>query len=224
MSVLKSALSAALTLLCLTMFGTQCSQAQEWKKDLPGWTKDPATWWPDPSTGLMWTGQIHAGPSTYPKVAVPGRSQFWTGLNWQQANDYCGSLHVGDFAGWRVPTLDEVKDAIVVIRVERLPGCPAADYAKHGGCRDQDLTPGGKYVALSLKGGINLFDEAMTIWTATLSQADSKSAWKVDLSPVPNEFVSMVKVAKASLPQTDSNSGWEAAQNRLIGIRFARKK
>jgi len=60
------------------------------------------------------------------------------------------------------------------------------------------LRNGGKYVALSLKGGINLFGQAMTIWTATLSQADSKSAWKVDLSPIPNEFLSLVEVTKAS--------------------------
>ena len=51
----------------------------------------------------------------------------------------------------------------------------------------------------------------MTIWTATRSQADSKSAWKVDLSPFPDEFDSLVEVTKASLPQTNSNSAWEAA-------------
>jgi hypothetical protein len=102
--------------LCLTVFCTQCCPAQEW-------TKDPTTWWPDPSTGLMWTGQVHAGPSTYPKLAIPSRSMYWTGLNWQQANDYCASLRISDFADWRLQTLDEVKDAIEIIRVNPLPVC-----------------------------------------------------------------------------------------------------
>ena len=202
---------AALALLCLAVSCTQLSQAQDWIRitQAQEWTKDPTTWWPDPSTGLMWTGQIHAGPSTYPKVAMPGRSQFYMGLNWQQANDYCASLHVGNFAGWRLPTLDEVKEAIVVIRVTSVPGCPVSAY-RHG-CRDQDLTPGKKYVGLSLKGGISLFTQDMTIWTATPSQADAKSAWKVDLVSIPNEYDSLVEVTKASLPQADSNSAWEAA-------------
>ena len=123
MSALKSGLNAALALLCLAVSCTQASQAQNWIQSLQAQEliKDPTTWWPDPSTGLMWTGQTHAGPSTYPKVAIMSRSQFFFGLSWRQANDYCASLHVGDFAGWRVPTLDEVKDAIVVIRVERTP-------------------------------------------------------------------------------------------------------
>ena len=213
MAVLKSALNAALALLCLAVSCTQVSQAQY--RLIPTyaqqWTRDPTTWWADASTGLMWTGQVHAGPSTYPKVVILRRSQYFIGLNWQQASDYCASLHTGGFAGWRVPTLDEVKAAIVVIRVNPLPVCPAADVAIHGGCRDQDLSPGAKYVALSLKGGINLFDQPITIWTATPSQADSKSAWKVDLMPIPDEFLSLVEVTKASLPQSDSNSAWEAA-------------
>ena len=212
MSILKSSLSAALAFFCLTVGGTQCCQAQqEWKKADPGWTKDATTWWPDPSTGLMWTGQIHSGPSTYPKVAIMGRSMFWYGLNWQQANDYCASLHTGGFAGWRLPTLDEVKDAIEIIRVNPLPGCPSADIAIYHGCRDQDLAPGAKYSALALRGGINLFDESMTIWTATPSQTDPKSAWTVSLEPIPNAFLSLVAITRASsLSQTHSDSAWEA--------------
>lgn len=213
MSVLKSAVNAALAVLCLAGYCTQVSQAQDWIRSLQAQelAKDPTTWWADPHTGLMWTGQVHAGLSSYPKVAIMGRSQFFFGLTWQQANDYCASLHIGDFAGWRVPTLDEVKDAIVVIRVTSTPGCPAVDAIKHGGCRDQDLTPGRKYVALSLKGEIHLFDQQpITIWTATPSQVDPKSAWKVDLSPIPEEFDSMVEVTKASLLQTNSDSAWEA--------------
>jgi hypothetical protein len=60
----------AVTLACIAVVGGQSVLAQEW-------TKDPATWWPDPSTGLMWTGQIHSGASTYPKLAIASRSMYW---------------------------------------------------------------------------------------------------------------------------------------------------
>jgi tetratricopeptide (TPR) repeat protein len=145
---------------------------------------------------------------------------YWTGLNWQQANDYCASLRISDFADWHLPTLDEVKDAIEIIRVNPLPVCPSADIAIHGGCRDQDLAPGMKYTALSLSGGINLF-ESMEIWTATQSQADSKSAWKVYLSPIPNAYLSLVEITKASASQTDSKSTWEAELESIPSF-FAR--
>ena len=203
LSALKSYLCAALALLCFIRSSTQCCRAQEW-------TKDPTTWWPDPSTGLMWTGQIHAGPSTYPKVAVPSRSQFWIGLTWQQANDYCASLHTGGFASWRLPTLDEVKDAIEIIRVNPLPVCTSADIAIYHGCRDEDLAPGTKYSALAFRGAINLFGQSMAIWTATQSQDDDKSAWEAYLSPVPTDFITL-QITTAQTSQTDSESVWEAA-------------
>jgi Protein of unknown function (DUF1566) len=212
-SASKSSVTAVFAFLCLIVFCIQCCPAQEW-------TKDPTTWWPDPSTGLMWAGQVRSGPSTYPKLAIPSRSMYWMGLNWQQANDYCASLHVGSFADWRLPTLDEVKDAIEIIRVNPLPVCPSADVAIHGGCRDQDLAPGMKYTALSLRGGINLF-ESMEIWTATQSQTDSKSAWKVYLSPIPNPYLSLVEITKASVSQTDSKSTWEAELESIPSF-FAR--
>jgi tetratricopeptide (TPR) repeat protein len=135
---------------------------------------------------------------------------YWMGLDWQQASDYCGSLLLGDFSGWRLPTLDEVEDAVEIIRVNPDPVCPSADVAIHGGCRDQDLAPGAKYSGLALGGGINLFDQSMTIWTATVSQTASKSAWTVGLTPIPNSFISLVKMTKASLSQTDPKSAWES--------------
>jgi hypothetical protein len=189
--------------LYLTVSITQCCLGQEW-------TKDPTTWWPDPSTGLMWTGQIHSGPSTYPKLAVASRSMYWMGLNWQQANGYCSSLLLGGLSGWRLPTLDEVEDSVEIIRVTPNPLCPSADVAIHGGCRDQDLAPGTKYSGLALRGRINLFDQSMTIWTATLSQTSSQSASTVGLTPIPSSFISLVEMTKASLPQTDSESAWES--------------
>jgi tetratricopeptide (TPR) repeat protein len=66
-----------------------------------------------------------------------------------------------------------------------------------------------KYSALSLGGGINVF-QSMAIWTATQSQTDSKSAWKVELVPVPNAFLSLVEITKASISQPDSKTAWEA--------------
>lgn len=76
-----------LTLLCVVEFGTQVSHAQ-------GVLKDPVTWWPDPWSGLMWMGQ----------------EQLYE-MYFQQASDYCGSLKLGGYTGWRLPTLDEVTNA-----------------------------------------------------------------------------------------------------------------
>jgi len=204
MSKSKFSLNSAYVLFCLAVSVTQCCLAQEW-------TKDPTTWWPDSSTGLMWAGQVHGNPhpSTKDQVACCqlGSSN---GLNWQQASDYCGSLVLGGFSGWRLPTLDEVKDAAEIIRVNPAPVCPSADVAIHGGCRDQDQAPGRKYSGLALRGRINLFDQPTTIWTATLSQTSSKSAWTVGLTPIPNSFISLVEITKDSLSQTDSQSAWES--------------
>jgi hypothetical protein len=196
----------SLVLLWFAIAGAQCGLAQEW-------TKNPTTWWPDPSTGLMWTGQVHSGPSTYPKLAVPSRSMYWMGMNWQQASDYCGSLVLNSSSGWRLPTLDEVKGAVEVVKVTPNPVCPSADVAIHGGCRDQDLAPGQKYTGLALNGRINLFGQSMTIWTATRSQTDSESAWTAGLTPIPSSFISLVETTKATLSQTGSNATWDSELN-----------
>jgi tetratricopeptide (TPR) repeat protein len=154
----------------------------------------------------MWAGH---GISHSQLIVLPDGIGYRNGLNWQQANDYCDSLHVSDFAGWRLPTLDEVKDAVEIIRVNPLPVCPSADIAIHGGCRDQDLAPGTKYSALLLKGEASVIGPSI-IWTSTLSQTDSKSAWKVNLSSIADGYLSLVEITKASVSQTDSKSAWEA--------------
>ena len=121
MSASKLSLSATRVLLCLTVSVTQCCLAQ-------GWTKDPTTWWPDSSTGLMWAGQVHGNPHPNPNdqfaCCVLGRN----GLSWQQANDYCSALQLGGFAGWRLPTLDEVKAATVI----RKTVDPSSTYVSSG--------------------------------------------------------------------------------------------
>jgi hypothetical protein len=133
---------------------------------------------------------------------------YWMGLDWQQANAYCGSLRLDGSLGWRLPTLDEVKDAVEIIKVTPDPVCPSADVAIHGGCRDQDLAPGRKYSGLALRGRISLFDQSMTIWTATQSQAGSQSAWTVDLDPIPRSFISLSEMTSSSFSKTDSKATW----------------
>jgi tetratricopeptide (TPR) repeat protein len=186
MSASKASLSAVLTFLCLTMFCTQCCVAQ-------GWTKNPTTWWPDPSTGLMWTGQIHGNPHPDLKRAFSNATFSDTalgqnGLNWQQANDYCASLQLGGFAGWRLPTLDEVKAATKTTQVNEGDYCPAAFGP--GPCRGHDLIHPGPYNELRFKGGINTYSpKPMMIWTSTLSQTDSRSAWVVAFDSATTEFL-----------------------------------
>lgn len=59
----------------------------------------PKDWWPDPSSGLMWTGE--AAWNT------------WRGITWSQANEYCSTLQLGGFSGWRLPTIDEADNLLV---------------------------------------------------------------------------------------------------------------
>jgi len=48
--------------------------------------------WTDPATGLMWT-----------------RRDNGFALRWQPAVEYCQNLHLGGYADWRLPTIDELK-------------------------------------------------------------------------------------------------------------------
>jgi tetratricopeptide (TPR) repeat protein len=93
MPTLKRHLTAELLLLCLAVGGTQQLCAQ-----------NPTTWWPDPNTGLMWTGQV-IGLGW--QVALT-TGKYGPGLNWQNANHYCSALNLGNYSGWRLPTLEEV--------------------------------------------------------------------------------------------------------------------
>ena len=93
MPSLKRRIGMSLVYFCLMAFGAQFLNAQT-----------PTTWWPDPSTGLMWTGQVSAGPK--------GR-----GMTWQEAKGYCSSLQLGGYSGWRLPTLDEIKGISYIARI-----------------------------------------------------------------------------------------------------------
>jgi tetratricopeptide (TPR) repeat protein len=86
-------------------------------------SKDPTTWWPDPLTGLMWAGQ-----------------QSQNRMTWQEATDYCASLQLGGYSGWRLPTLKEMS--------------PISEYRQ-----------GSERPYMVLKNGIS----ATSVWTSTLS-------------------------------------------------------
>jgi len=92
--VIKRILRDSFVLLCLVILGAQLS--------LAGSLKPPTTWWPDPSTGLMWTGQASSN----------GHPAF---MNWNEANEYCTSLRLGGYSGWRLPSSAEL-DAIIYIQ------------------------------------------------------------------------------------------------------------
>jgi hypothetical protein len=110
-----------------------------------GWLRaqEPTTWWPDPSTGLMWTGTV----STIP---------YGRGRNWQQATEYCASLQLGGYSGWKLPSLDEVE---------------AITFSQHIIPVDHRVAP---YDSPTLKGNIN-GPHRGTTWTMTLS--GNNEAW-----------------------------------------------
>jgi tetratricopeptide (TPR) repeat protein len=99
----------------------------------------PSTWWPDPSSGLMWTGRANAGSK--------GK-----GMTWREAKDYCSSLQLGGYSGWRLPAADEIT---------------AIAYSRHVDTSRDNRNP---YDTLSLKGGIEgPYPRTLpSTWTSTL--------------------------------------------------------
>ena|ERR1035438_5029488 len=53
---------------------------------------DAVLTWTDPVTGLMWSKKDNSG-----------------NVNWNQASDYCSSLQLAGFSGWRLPTIEELQ-------------------------------------------------------------------------------------------------------------------
>jgi tetratricopeptide (TPR) repeat protein len=139
---MKYRFTMAIVLLCIIAFGVQLSHAQY--SEIPYVRCDQpintAGWWPDPTTGLMWTGRM------YSKGLLES-------TNWKEANDYCASLKLGGYSGWRLPTLDEMKAIACYYRV----------------FYDGNST----YDALVFK-GIYLTWPSQ-IWTSTLN--DDQTAW-----------------------------------------------
>jgi len=105
----------------------------------------------------------------------------WTGLNWQEANDYCSALKIGGLSGWRLPTLDEVKGieytrhGVVTINYGPAYTVPC-DYDGTKKCwvLRGDTTP--PYDQLTLKVDIGREDASCSIWTSTPSPTDRESA------------------------------------------------
>ena len=48
--------------------------------------------WTDPATGLMWTKKDNG-----------------SGVNWNQATDYCSNLQLAGYSDWRLPTIEELQ-------------------------------------------------------------------------------------------------------------------
>jgi hypothetical protein len=139
------------------------------------WDKDPSKWLPDPASGLMWAEHDY----------VPPYHVHWKGLNWQEASDYCSSLNLGGFSGWRLPTADEVKGikytrhGVVDINDGPAYSIPCIDNPKktcwiwHG-----DLTE--PHDELTLKIDIGTYINSCSIWTSTPSPTDQGSAMVVN--------------------------------------------
>ena len=122
-----------LVFFCLVVVGVQFSAAA---------SKEPTTWWPDPSTGLMWAGQTSAK------------------MSWQESKDYCASLQLGGYSGWRLPTLDEL-EAIVYLKPIYTPV--------------YTLGEGNTLYITEFKGGESF--SSIGVWTSTLD--GYKGAWTV---------------------------------------------
>jgi tetratricopeptide (TPR) repeat protein len=108
---------------CFAVCGAQFSFAA---------SNDPTTWWPDPKTGLMWAGRTHG-----------------TAMNWKEANDYCASLQLGGYSGWRLPTVEEL-NAIIYLQPEF-------------------TNSSREYEAPEFKGGIEIGTFGFFKWTSTLN-------------------------------------------------------
>jgi hypothetical protein len=176
----KLSFSAPLALVYLIFAGTQCSLAQY-----------PTNWWPDPSTGLMWSGEM-----TPTKTGPPFGTRTVNGFTWQQATDYCSSLQLAGYVGWRLPTLDEVKAVTAV-----MPHSETSSELVSSG-KDLNAPPHfadvtSSHKELLFKGGLHNdwdidnrrysydpsveYTFAMDLWTSTQSQPDLRSAWIFEL-------------------------------------------
>jgi tetratricopeptide (TPR) repeat protein len=100
------------------------------------------------------------------------------GLSWYQAKDYCSSLQLSGFTGWRLPTLEEAK-AVTVVR--KIVSCCSSHLGEPKAIAEAEIafesTPTD---FLFLKGSISTFSKdlvAVYIWTSTPSQSDPNSAW-----------------------------------------------
>jgi tetratricopeptide (TPR) repeat protein len=69
-------------------------------------------------------------------------------MNWQEAKDYCATLQLGGYSGWRLPTADEINAITYIYEIE--------------GTRFVYEDP-------ALKGGISIMPNGLLKWTSTLN-------------------------------------------------------
>ena len=127
----------------------------------------------------MWTGQMHASPHWDPKLMMQRGFLGQNGLSWYQAKDYCSSLQLAGFTGWRLPTLDEVK-AVTVVR--KIAGCCSTSHlGEPRAIAEAEIAFESMPTDfLFFKGSISTFSKDLVgvyIWTSTPSQSDPNSAW-----------------------------------------------
>jgi tetratricopeptide (TPR) repeat protein len=180
---------ALLVVLCLAGINKQFCSAQIS-------FKEPEKWWPDPSTGLMWAEYGYSGPAH-------GLGKH--GLVSQRSIEYCETLKLGGFSGWRIPTLDEVKGIAYtrhgVVTITSEPDTctvhEATELQSHCGGRDTASAPHDQLTLKIPEWSDNPFPFATWVWTSTPSPYADKSAWIV------GPYLSLVTV----LQTEDSRAG-----------------
>lgn len=106
----------------------------------------PKDWWPDPSSGLMWTGEANWNS--------------WRGITWSRANEYCSTLQLGGFSGWRLPTIDEADNLLVDASV------PAAHMSEEPPPGDRPTVWNPFYPSRVLRAPLYV-PETAKVWTST---------------------------------------------------------
>lgn len=89
-----------------------------------------------------------------------------SGINWQQAKDYCSALQIDGLPGWRLPTIDEAKAMLVPAHVNE------RDVPRSATSPEEYY---GAYNSMFFKGGISAPGR---VWTST--PVDTKTAWTVE--------------------------------------------
>jgi tetratricopeptide (TPR) repeat protein len=94
-------------------------------------------------------------------------------MSWQDAKDYCASLQLGEYTGWRLPTLEEMKKATYIARIVPDYGFPP-------------------YEGVVLKG--MRADTYPYIWTSTA--LGNSEAWELALGTPPGGAFNTILLAQ----------------------------
>jgi tetratricopeptide (TPR) repeat protein len=106
----------------------------------------------------MWTGQT-------PQKRGNGNLT----MNWEDANGYCASLKIGDYSGWRLPTLNELKAISEYRRVDARPrqytDCRGLEFMQCEFAKDSNAAQPA-HETLEFKGGITV-TYPLSVWSST---------------------------------------------------------